>query len=112
MNGNGLLTQMGANQFTQSTDEIINDAQLTYRTDKNSATLGLLTWNVNMDVSQNGVDFLMDVTNQAHLVDVAAVNAAGPNLGTPTDNRVAPYLTGFTTRPVHQKSHFPFFYDT
>jgi len=46
-------------------------------TDKNSATLGLLTWNVNMDVSQNGVDFLMDVTNQAHLVDVAAVNAAG-----------------------------------
>jgi len=31
MNGNGLLTQMGANQFIQSTDEIINDAQLTYR---------------------------------------------------------------------------------
>src|SRR5258708_39981489 len=109
MNGNGLLTQMGANQFTQSTDEIINDAQLTYRTDKNSATLGLLTWNVNMDVSQNGVDFLMDVTNQAHLVDVAAVNAAGQSVRHLKDNRVLPDDTGVPHRNVKQKTQFPVF---
>src|SRR6266702_1858439 len=105
MNGNGLLTQMGANQFIQSTDEIINDAQLTYRTDKNSATLGLLTWNVNMDVSQNGVDFLMDVTNQAHLVDVAAVNAAGQIVGHLTDNGVVQYDTGYASGTVNIKSN-------
>jgi len=105
MNGNGLLTQMGANQFIQTTDEVINDAQLTYRTDKNSATLGLLTWNVNMDVSQNGVDFLMDVTNQAHLVDVAAVNAAGQIVGHLTDNGVVQYDTGYASGTVNIKSN-------
>jgi len=32
---------MGANQFIQSTDEIINDAQLTYRTDKKQRHSGI-----------------------------------------------------------------------
>ena len=100
MNGNGLVTQMGANQYSQSINEIINDAQLSFHTDKNNATLGLLSWKVDMDVSQIGVNFLMDVTNQAHLLDVAAVNAAGQIVGHLTDNGVLQYDTGYANGTV------------
>jgi iron complex outermembrane recepter protein len=105
MNGNGLVTQMGANQYSQGTNEVINDAQVIYHTDKNNATLGLLTWNVDMDVSQIGVNFLMDVTNQAHLLDVAAVNAAGQIVGHLTDNGVLQYDTGYANGTVDIKSN-------
>ena len=105
MNGNGLLTQMGANQYSQSVNEIINDAQLSFHTDKNNATLGLLSWKVDMDVSQIGVNFLMDVTNQAHLLDVAAVNAGGQIVGHLTDNGVLQYDTGYANGTVNIKSN-------
>jgi iron complex outermembrane recepter protein len=105
MNGNGLVTQMGANQYSQGTNELINDAQVIYHTDKNNATLGLLTWNVDMDVRQIGVNFLMDVTNQAHLLDVAAVNGAGQIVGHLTDNGVLQYDTGYANGTVNVKSN-------
>jgi iron complex outermembrane recepter protein len=105
MNGNGLLTQMGANQYSQSVNEIINDAQLSFHTDKNNATLGLLSWKVDMNVSQIGVNFLMDVTNQAHLLDVAAVNAGGQIVGHLTDNGVLQYDTGYANGTVNIKSN-------
>ena len=105
MNGNGLVTQMGANQYSQSMNQLINDAQLIWHTDKNNATLGLLSWRVDMDVSQIGVNFLMDVTNQAHLLDVAAVNAAGQIVGHLTDNGVLQYDTGYANGTVDIKSN-------
>ena len=111
MNGNGLVTQMGANQFIQTSNEVINDAQLTFHTDKNDATAGVLTWNVNMDVSQIGVNFLMDVTNQAHLLDVAAVNPAGQIVGHLTDNGVLQYGTGYANGTVNIKSNSVYFDD-
>jgi iron complex outermembrane recepter protein len=105
MNGNGLVTQMGANQYSQSMNQLINDAQLIWHTDNNNATLGLLSWKVDMDVSQIGVNFLMDVTNQAHLLDVAAVNAAGQIVGHLTDNGVLQYDTGYANGTVDIKSN-------
>jgi len=105
MNGNGLVTQMGSNQYSQSVNEIINDAQLSYHTDKNNATLGLLSWNVDMNVSQIGVNFLMDVTNHAHLLDAAAVNAAGQIVGHLTDNGVVQFDTGYASGTVNIKSN-------
>jgi outer membrane receptor protein involved in Fe transport len=111
MNGNGLLTEMGANQFTQTSNEIINDSQLTFHTDKNDATLGLLSWNVNMDVSQIGVDFLLDVKNKANLIDVAAVNGAGKTVGHLTDKGVLAYDEGFANGTVSIKSNSLYFND-
>jgi iron complex outermembrane recepter protein len=101
MNGNGLLVEMGSNQYTQKTNQLINDAQIAFDTSNNDVTLGLLSWNVNMDVSQNGVDWLMDVTNRANLVDVAAVDAAGQVVGHLTDNGVLQYDTGYGNGTVH-----------
>jgi len=111
MNGNGLVVQMGANQFSQTTNQVINQAQLSYHTDKNDATLALLTWNTNMDVSQNGVDYLMDVTNQANLLDVAAINAAGQVVGHLTDNGVVQYDTGYANGTVSIKDDSIIFND-
>jgi outer membrane receptor protein involved in Fe transport len=101
MNGNGLLVEMGSNQYTQHMDEVINDAQLAFDSGNNVVTVGLLSWNVDMDVTQNGVDWLMDVTNHANLVDVAAVNAAGQVVGHLTDNGVMQYDTGYGNGSVH-----------
>jgi iron complex outermembrane recepter protein len=95
MNGNGLVTQMGINQYIQRIDEVINNAQLNFSGYNNVATLGLLTWDQRMHVSQNGVNFLMDVTNHANLLDVVAVNAAGQTVGHLTDNGVLQYDTGY-----------------
>jgi iron complex outermembrane recepter protein len=101
LNGNGLLVEMGSNQFTQSHDEVINDAQVTFNSRNNDVALGLLTWNVNMDVAQNGVNWLLDVTNRANTVDVAAVNAAGQTVGHLTDGGVLNYDTGYANGTVH-----------
>jgi iron complex outermembrane recepter protein len=101
LNGNGLLTEMGSNQYTQGQEEVINDAQLNFNRDDNNVTLGLLTWNVNMDVTQIGVNWLLDVANQAQTMDVAAVNAAGQIVAHLTDNGVLNYDTGYGNGTVH-----------
>jgi outer membrane receptor protein involved in Fe transport len=100
MNGNGLVTQMGANQYTQGINEVVNDAQFNFSFNNNVATLGWLAWNQHMDVAQNGVDFLMDVTNHANLLDVAAVNAAGQTVGHLTNNGVVSYDDGYANGTV------------
>ena len=105
MNGNGLLVEMGSNQYTQKMDEVINDVQLAFDSGNNNVSLGLLSWNVHMDVSQIGVDWLMDVSNRANLVDVAAVNAAGQVVGHLTDNGVLQYDTGYGNGTVHINSN-------
>lgn len=105
LNGNGLLTEMGSNQYTQGQDEIINDAQLNFARDDNNVTLGLLTWNVNMTVNQIGVNWLLNVTNQAQTMDVAAVNAAGQVVAHLTDNGVLNYDTGYGNGTVHINSN-------
>jgi iron complex outermembrane recepter protein len=101
MNGNGLLVEMGSNQYTQSQDEVVNDAQVTFNSHNNDVALGLLSWNVNMDVSQIGVNWLLDVTNRAHTIDVAAVTATGQTVGHLTDGGVLQYGTGYGNGTVH-----------
>ena len=96
MNGNGLLAQQINNKFSQSSDQIINKFQVTYDHGINTATAGILTWDVDMNVRQTANTFLMDVTNNAHLIDVAAVNAAGQVVGHLTDRGVLQYGTSGT----------------
>ena len=100
MNGNGLLTQMGANQYTQGINEVINDSQFNFTINNNVTTLGLLTWDQHETVSQNAVNFLMDVTNHANLLDVVAVNAAGATVGHLTNNGVLSYDDGYASGTV------------
>jgi len=100
MNGNGLLTQMGANQYSQSINEVINDAQFNFSIANNLTTLGWLAWDQHMDVAQNAANFLMDVTNHANLLDVAAVNAAGATVGHLTNNGVLSYDDGYANGTV------------
>ena len=95
MNGNGLLTQMGANQYMQDINEVVNDSQFNFTIDNNVTTVGLLTWDQHMSVGQNAVNFLMDVTNHANLLDVVAVNAAGQTVGHLTNNGVLSYDDGY-----------------
>jgi iron complex outermembrane receptor protein len=101
MNGNGLLTEMGSNQYTQSQDTVVNDAQVTFNSHNNDVALGLLSWNINMDVSQIGVNWLLDVTNRAHTIDVAAVTATGQVVGHLTDGGVLNYGEGYGNGTVH-----------
>jgi iron complex outermembrane recepter protein len=111
MNGNGLLTQMGANQYIQGINEVINDTQFNFTIDKNIATLGWLAWDQHMNVAQNGVDFLMDVTNHANLIDVVAVNAAGQTVGHLTNNGVLSYDDGYANGTVGVISNSIYFND-
>jgi iron complex outermembrane receptor protein len=105
LNGNGLLTQQGANQYIESMDEVINDDRLSWNTEKNSATIGLLTWSVQMNVFQNAVNYLLDVKNNANLIQLAAVNAAGTPVGYLTDNGVLQYDSGYGNGTVDYTSN-------
>jgi iron complex outermembrane receptor protein len=105
LNGNGLLVEQGANQYAESMDEIINDDRLTWDIANNSATIGLLTWSVQMNVFQNAVNYLLDVKNNAHLINMTAVNAAGKPVGYLTDNGVLSYDNGYGSGTVDMSSN-------
>jgi iron complex outermembrane recepter protein len=113
MNGNGLLVQQMENVYSQSTRQLINDIRLTHQNDRNAATLGVLSWDINQHVSQFANTFLLDVTNRAHLIDVAAVNAAGQAVGHLTDSGVLQYGTAgsYGNGTVETKSNSVYFND-
>ena len=93
MNGNGLLVEQVNNKFSQKIDQFINKLEITHEDSRNTATVGLLTWNLDMDVRQIANTFLLDVKDNANLIDVAAVNGAGQVVGHLTDRGVLQYGT-------------------
>src|ERR1700680_4064526 len=87
-NGNGLITVGGLRGVTSPVRELMNDARLMRQFElggqTHDATLGFYVANVSQDFSRYSSTALLDVQDNARLLDLAAVDAAGNLVGTLT----------------------------
>jgi len=106
-NGNGLGIVGGLRGVTAPVKELINDTRLMRKFDlggrTHDVTFGVYLAKVDQDFSRYSSTVLLDVRDNARLLDVVAVDAAGNVVGTVTDHGVARYgyewenATGKTT---------------
>jgi outer membrane receptor protein involved in Fe transport len=94
-NGNGLVTVGGLRSVTAPVRELMNDARLMRKFElggqTHDATLGFYVADVSQDFSRYSSTALLDVQNNARLLDLVAVDAAGNVVGTLTDHGIYHY---------------------
>ncbi len=113
-NGNGLLVVGGLRGVTSPVQEFINDARLMRKFEVGSqthdATLGYYVANVSNEFSRYSSSALLDVRNNARLLDLVAVDAAGNVVGTITDHGI--YRYGYEWANANGESTTTAFYLT
>jgi outer membrane receptor protein involved in Fe transport len=95
-NGNGLTVVGGLRSVTSPVDEIMNDARVSTKLDlagSHDVSFGYYYANVDQDFSRYSSTVLMDVQNNARLLNMVAVDASGNVVGTLTSNGV--YRNGY-----------------
>ncbi|MBN8887916.1 MAG: TonB-dependent receptor [Rudaea sp.] len=95
-NGNGLAIIGGLRSVTSPTDEILNDARVSTKFDfggQHDFTLGYYLAHVNLKFDRYSSTVLLDVQNNARLLDLVAVDANGNVLGSVTQNGI--YQNGY-----------------
>lgn len=94
-NGNGLMTISGLRGVTMPVDELIGDTRLMRRFDfggqSHDVTLGYYYARFDQDFDRYSSNVLTDVRDNARLLDLVAVDAAGRPLRTLTDQGVYRY---------------------
>ncbi len=95
-NGNGLAVIGGLRSVTAPTDEILNDARLSTKFDfagQHDFTVGYYLAHVNLKFDRYSSSVLLDVRDNAHLLDMVAVDANGNVIGSVTQNGI--YRNGY-----------------
>ena len=94
-NGNGLVVIGGLFGVTMPVQEFINDTRLLRKFDlggqSHDVTLGYYHAHFNQDFSRYSSTALLDVRDNARLLDLVAVDASGQPLGTLTDHGIYRY---------------------
>ncbi|MFD0326137.1 TonB-dependent receptor [Lysobacter gummosus] len=94
-NGNGLMTIGGLRGVTMPVNELISDTRLMRRFDfgrqSHDVTVGYYFARFDQDFDRYSSNVLTDVRDNARLLNLVAVNAAGQPLKTLTDNGVYRY---------------------
>jgi outer membrane receptor protein involved in Fe transport len=94
-NGNGLMTVGGLRSVTSPVKEFMNDARIMRRFElgdqTHDATLGFYVADVSQDFSRYSSTALLDVQDNARLLDLVAVDPSGNVLGTLTDHGIYHY---------------------
>jgi len=94
-NGNGLVTVGGLRSVTSPVKEFMNDARLMRKFEigdqSHDATLGFYVADVSQDFSRYSSTALLDVQDNARLLDMVAVDASGNVVSTLTDHGIYHY---------------------
>jgi len=94
-NGNGLVVLGGLRGVTMPVKEFINDTRLLRKFDlggqTHDVTFGYYYARFDQDFSRYSSVALLDATNNARLLDLVAVNAAGQPIATLTDHGISRY---------------------
>lgn len=94
-NGNGLMIIGGLRGLEVPVKELMNDARLMRKFDvggqSHDATLGFYVANVSQDFSRYSSTALLDVQDNARLLDLVAVDSTGKVVGTLTDHGIYHY---------------------
>lgn len=92
LNQNGLVTNGVSRSPYDGTKEFVSDVNVTWETDKNSLTAGILYFDTRFERSESGMNtFLSDVTNNSSRLDVVALNDANEVVGYLTESGVLSY---------------------
>src|SRR4029450_10195170 len=93
--GNGLVTVGGLRSVTSPVKEFMNDARLMRKFEigdqSHDTTLGFDVADVSQDFSRYSSTALLDVQDNARLLDMVAVDAAGNVVSTLTDHGIYHY---------------------
>lgn len=91
-NGNGLLTRQNLVSYRKDHSNFINNMKVTYSNYEDlDIAVGFQYWNMESTSRYIQTDLLLDVTNQANLIDLEAVDSNGEVVGYLTDNGVLTY---------------------
>ena len=94
-NGNGLTVVGGLRGVTMPVKEFMNDTQVSHKFEfgeqSHDVTAGVYFANVYQDFDRYSSTALLDVQNQARLLDIVAVDANGNVLGSLTDHGIYHY---------------------
>jgi outer membrane receptor protein involved in Fe transport len=94
-NGNGLITVGGLRSVTAPIREFMNDARLMHKFElggqTHDVTLGYYVADVSQDFSRYSSTALLDVRDNARLLDLVAVDPTGNVVGTLTDHGIYHY---------------------
>ena len=88
-NTNGLLTRQNLVSYRKDHSNFINNMRLSYTNDDDfDIVVGYQYWNMESTSHYIQTDLLLDVKNQANLIDLEAIDANGDVVGHLTDNGV------------------------
>lgn len=108
-NGNGLVMVGGLRGITMPVKEFISDTQVSHRLELGSSThditFGYYFANIQEDFSRYSSSVLLDVQNNARLLDLVAVDAAGNVVSTLTDNGIWRYGYEWENASGEQTTH-------
>jgi outer membrane receptor protein involved in Fe transport len=108
-NGNGLVIVGGLRGITMPVKEIMSDNRISHRFEMGSTThdvtLGYYFAHVDEDFSRYSSTALLDVQNNARLLDLVAVNAAGQVISTLTDGGIWRYGYEWENASGEQTTH-------
>lgn len=92
LNGNGLVTHSITGNNRKEVKEFVNDASLTWETDRNAFTVGLLYFHTRAKDSNIGASsFVSEVKNHPDRMDIVALDANGNVVGSLTENGLLNY---------------------
>lgn len=92
LNGNGLTAESITANNKRFVEEWVNDSSLTWQTDRNSLTVGLLLFRTKVFGSNIGAStFVSDVKDNPDRLDIVALDAAGNVVGYLTENGLLNY---------------------
>jgi outer membrane receptor protein involved in Fe transport len=92
LNGNGLTAESITANNTRFVEEFVNDASLTWQTERNSLTVGLLYFNTKVSGSNIGAStFVSEVRDNPERLDIVALDAANNVVGYLTEDGLLNY---------------------
>jgi outer membrane receptor protein involved in Fe transport len=98
-NGNGLVLDGSLRYVSVPLDELINDARVAHKFEMGDQThdvaFGVYTAHVEEAFNRYSANSMLDVRDNARLVDIVAVNAAGQVVGNVTENGITKYGAEF-----------------
>lgn len=98
-NGNGLITDGALREVSAPLDEFINDFRLLRRFESgeqaHDVAFGVYLAQVDESFTRYSANALLDVRDNARLLDIVAVDAAGNVVGRVTDNGISRYGSEF-----------------
>lgn len=110
LNGNGLITESITVKNLRFVQEFVNDASVTWETDQNSLSVGVLFFDTRVTDGNIGAStFISEVANAPRRMDIVALNDQSEVVGFLTDNGLLNFGTWGEGNSISQSNSYSFY---